>query len=155
MRRLIPLLLLPPVLAVAGDGGMPLSLEGLARDAAAGTVLLRTRADRDSDGDGVPDAGELRAHCDRSTLLAFHYRVVSPRDSASGQASGKRSAPRPARDWGPPSPPFRTLHPRVTVDAATAADADGWRIAKVDGLADVCGEAARPVNIPRPNVRGR
>jgi len=65
---------------------------------ATATYSDGTSADRlysvtvaDLDGDGVNDEGWLRAMCTNEVLTGlFFYSVKSPRDAASGQASGKR-----------------------------------------------------------------
>src|SRR5437764_1274192 len=44
----------------------------------------------DLDGDGLPDDAYLRLTCDAGKLQQAAYEVKSPRDIATGQASGKR-----------------------------------------------------------------
>ena len=45
----------------------------------------------DLDGDGVADEGWLRVACaDGAVTAAYYHSVKSPRDAASGMASGKR-----------------------------------------------------------------
>ena len=89
---------------------------------ASGTIVLRatatfsdgTSADRlyevtsdaDSDGDGVNDSGWLRVRCDGGVVAAVYHTVKSPRDAASGMASGKRMH-RPftiIKEWGASTP---------------------------------------------------
>ena len=47
-------------------------------------------------------------HEGKISCLAFHYNVKSPRDSASGQASGKRTHQPVSfvKTWGPATPQF-------------------------------------------------
>lgn len=58
-------------------------------------------ADTDSDGDGVPEEGTMRITCTGTTESSVSYKL-SPRDSASGLATGKR-----------------THHPMRTIDKAS------------------------------------
>lgn len=49
-------------------------------------------SDRDSDGDGLEDSGLLRVTCSNGAVVdaAYKHDVKSPRDAASGLATGKR-----------------------------------------------------------------
>jgi len=87
------LCLMVPAAAVAGGAG-----SGTINYRATATYSDGTSADRlysvtvaDLDGDGVADEGWLRAMCTNQVLTGLYFfSVKSPRDAASGQASGKR-----------------------------------------------------------------
>ena len=88
------------------SAALAMGAAGAADAAASGTIVLHatatfsdgTSADRlyavvspaDLDGDGVMDQGWLRVACTQGAMSAVYYAVASPRDSASGMASGKR-----------------------------------------------------------------
>ncbi|HMI39790.1 MAG TPA: hypothetical protein VK485_01000 [Sphingomicrobium sp.] len=83
--------LLIPAGALAGDAS-----SGAINNRATATYSDGTSADRlysvnvgDLDGDGRSDEAWLRVRC-ADGVVAAAYEVKSPRDSASGQASGKR-----------------------------------------------------------------
>jgi len=72
-------------------------------DGSSADRLYEVKSDADSDGDGLNDSGWLRVACDGAVVSAVYYTVKSPRDSASGQASGRRMH-RPfkiIKEWGP------------------------------------------------------
>jgi hypothetical protein len=85
--------LLVPAAALAGGAS-----SGTINYRATATYSDGTSADRlysvtvaDLDGDGVNDEGWLRAMCTNDVLTGLYfYSVKSPRDAASGMASGKR-----------------------------------------------------------------
>lgn len=101
-------------------GNFDLTIEGVAVQ--DGHTYLKVQSSRDLDADGVPDEGVVRLECAGGKLRAAHYNVKSPRDSASGQASGKRTH-HPVtfvKEWGPTTPQlyqakFTSIeHPRIT-----------------------------------------
>jgi hypothetical protein len=60
-------------------------------DGSSADRLYRVTRDEDSDGDGVPDETWLRVACSGGAVTgAWEYKGPSPRDVATGQASGKR-----------------------------------------------------------------
>lgn len=85
--------LLVPAAALAGGAG-----SGTINYRATATFSDGSSADRlysvnvgDLDGDGVADEGWLRVACgDGAVAAASYYSVQSPRDAASGMASGRR-----------------------------------------------------------------
>lgn len=143
---------------------------------ASGTIVLRatatysdgTSADRlyevtsdaDSDGDGLNDSGWLRVACDGTTVSAVYHTVKSPRDSASGMASGKRTH-KPftiIKEWGPSTPMLGktgagggggggVIGSRASWDLAkgkgarTAGTAAGYDVKKVEGTGARSGSA--------------
>lgn len=68
-----------------------LTITGISEATADGIPLQVTAGDLD--GDGVSDSGMLLLRCSGGSVSSamLHYNVKSPRDSASGQASGKRT----------------------------------------------------------------
>jgi hypothetical protein len=87
----------------------------------------------DLDGDGVSDDAYLKLICADGKLQQALYQVKGPRDSASGQASGKRMH-KPVtfvKEWGPASPQLLTVKPTYDVktlkgNERVAADPEGW-----------------------------
>jgi hypothetical protein len=92
--------------SIISSAALLIPAAGMAADASSGTINSRatatfsdgTSADRlyavtvaDVDGDGTSDQAFLRVRCaDGVVAAAAYYSVKSPRDSASGQATGKR-----------------------------------------------------------------
>ena len=76
-------------------------------DGSSADRLYSVRLDADSDGDGIGDEAWLRVRCDGGAAAAvYYYTVKSPRDAASGQASGKRMH-KPftiTKEWGASTP---------------------------------------------------
>ncbi len=75
-------------------------------DGSSADRLYVVRTDADSDGDGVGDDTYLRVRCDGGAMAAVYHTVKSPRDAASGQASGKRMH-KPitiTKEWGASTP---------------------------------------------------
>lgn len=86
----IPALALAPETAsVASRSASPapatLTVTGTFSDGTA--RLIDVSSDMDSDGDGVLDQATIQAACDGTHLT---HAVISPRDAASGMATGKR-----------------------------------------------------------------
>jgi len=114
----------------------------------------------DLDGDGRADEAYLRLTCDAGALKQAEYSVKSPRDAASGQASGKRMH-KPitiTKEWGPATPMLSAVKPTYNVknmDRARVAG-DGWSpmtLANADGLCPATEEAARKVTKTRSNIQ--
>ena len=103
----------------------------------------------DLDGDGRPDDAYLKLACADGKLTQAWYQVKSPRDAASGMASGKRTH-KPVtfvKEWGPATPQLSALRPTYDVKMAKGArlSASGWApisLANTDGLC-VAAEAAK------------
>jgi hypothetical protein len=116
--------LLIPAAVVAGGAG-----SGTINYRATATYSDGTSADRlysvnvgDLDGDGAQDEGWLRVACaDGAVTAAFVHSVKSPRDSASGQASGRRM-----------HKPFK-FTAELDRTAGPVGKTVGWDIKKVEG----------------------
>jgi hypothetical protein len=92
--------------SVIGVAALLIPAAGLAGSAGSGTINYRasatfsdgSSADRlysvtvaDLDGDGAADESWLRVACaDGAVVAAYYHSVKSPRDAASGQATGRR-----------------------------------------------------------------
>ena len=149
-----------PVLAAGAD--YSLTVEGIGRTTGAGPVYVKVRSSADSDGDGLGDAAVLRLQCSGAQLAAAALRsdVRSPRDAASGMASGKRTH-HPVtfvKEWGPSTPQFRELLPRIRVSSVPSAraDAEGWMpvsMAGADGLCPAAEAARATINTSRSNIK--
>lgn len=150
-----------PVLAASADA--TLKVEGIGRTTGAGPVYVKVRSSADRDGDGLGDAAVLRLQCSgaQPVAAALHYEVRSPRDSASGMASGKRTH-HPVtfvKEWGASTPQLRELLPRFRVSSlpSARADAEGWVPVTMSGADGLCpaAEAARAtINTSRSNSKG-
>ena len=84
---------------MAVDDWHTLAITGVASDA-NGPLYLQVHAG-DLDGDGLPDDAVMKLVCAAGKLSNASY-IVSPRDSATGQASGKRQH-KPVtfvKEWG-------------------------------------------------------
>ena len=172
MRSLIPLLAFPAVAtatlgvaAIAQDvtDEVSMRVKGVGRDAAAGPIYLLVETGKDIDGDGVPEAGVIRLNCSGSgpAAAALHYDIKSPRDSASGQASGKKTTPvRSVKEWGATTPQLYQVRlsstdlPKITPKIAKeshgrVAVAGGWQPVSLAEPAAVCRAATDAVTRSR------
>jgi hypothetical protein len=138
-------------------------VKGAARDAPSGPIFLKVESSRDDDGDGKPDEGVLRIVCARDQVqsASFHYNVKSPRDSASGMASGKKRTHHPVtfvKEWGPSTPQFFQARLRTLVTAKSkprSAISAGWipvALSNTDGL---CAAATASLLTAGPSKRNQ
>lgn len=136
-----------PLLLAAGS----LTIIAVGADPTPGPIYLKVAAG-DLDGDGAPDEAILKLRCAGGTLEDARY-IPSPRDSATGQASGKRTHKpmKIIKEWGPSTPQLREIKASYDVKkvegARLAADADGWLPMTLTGADGLCpaAEAARIV----------
>lgn len=138
-----------------------INLQGVLRETPTGPIYVRFSSAGDLDGDGLPDDGFLQLTCTGGELRGAQYHVKSPRDSASGQSSGKRTH-HPVtfvKEWGAATPQLMAMTPTYDVKAARGvhtASAGGWttiRLSNADGLCAAAAAAARQVNKSKSNVR--
>ena len=127
---------------MAMDDWHTLAITGVTGES-GGPLSLRVHAG-DLDGDGIPDDAVVELTCTAGKVTDASY-VVSPRDSASGMATGKRQyAPvRITKEWGAASPQLSAMKPQYDVKKLKGNErlADGWTrisLANTDGL---CGAA--------------
>ena len=159
--------LIAAVLAVTSSAGIAasadyyLKIEGVGRNSVAGPIYLKVVSTGDLDGDGRPDEGVVRLNCTRGKAGAahFHYNVKSPRDSASGMASGKRTH-HPVtfvKEWGPSTP--QLFQARVGYDLKSNTKgrvaSDGWQmmtLRNADGLCPAAIDAVKATK-SRSNIQ--
>ena len=84
-----------------------LKIDSVARETAQGPIYLKAQSSGDLDGDGLPDSAVIRIDLRRRRRCpTAQYQVTSPRDAASGQATGKRMH-KPftiVKEWGAATP---------------------------------------------------
>lgn len=139
-----------------------INLQGVLRESPTGPIYLKFSSTGDLDGDGLPDDGFLRLTCAGGVLEAAHYTVKSPRDSASGMASGKRTH-KPVtfvKEWGPATPQLNKVKPTYDIKEAKGArmamDGGGWtaiRLSNADGLCAAAAAAAKVVTKTSSNIQ--
>lgn len=146
---------------MATDSWHGMDIYGVAADG-TGPMYLQVHAG-DLDGDGRPDDAVVKLVCAGGALSSAHYNVVSPRDAATGQASGKRMH-RPVtfiKEWGPATPQLAAMKPTYDVKkvegtgARMGADSQGWTpiaLAGADGLCDAAATAVKATKT-RSNIQ--
>lgn len=144
---------------MAADDWHALSIYGVAGDG-SGPTYLQVHAG-DLDGDGLPDDAVVRLTCAAGQLQAAHYNVKSPRDSASGMASGKRMH-KPitvTKEWDAATPQLMKVKPTYNIKEAKGArmmaDGGGWTslaLANADGLC-TASQAAVKATKTRSNIQ--
>ena len=100
----------------------------------------------DLDGDGLGDEAFLKLVCaDGAVTQALMRNVKSPRDSASGMASGKRQhgTVTIVKEWGPSTPQFKTMKTGYNVKTMDRArvNAEGWWPVELTGSDGLCAAA--------------
>ena len=104
-----------------------------------GHTYLDVQSSADIDEDGVLDEGIVRLQCAGGELRAAHYTVKSPRDSASGMASGERMH-KPftlIKEWGAATPQLRSMRIGYEIGKDVREVTDGWdrlSLSNADGL---------------------
>ena len=153
MRKIliIAALLCASSAAGAASADYYLKIEAVSRPTVAGPIYLKVSdfRDTDSDGDTIPDEAILRLNCAGGKLRAAHYNVKSPRDSASGMASGKRTH-HPVtfvKEWGPSTPQLRALKVGYDLKSNTKArvTSDGWQMVSLTNADGLCAAAQNGV----------
>jgi len=146
--------------AVAASADYYLKIEGVARGSADGPIYLKVSSIGDLDRDGLPDAAVVRLTCAGGSLRAADYRVTGPRDSASGQASGKRMH-KPftiVKEWGSASPQLIAMKIGYDIKkvegtgARGVTAADDWHAITLSNAGGLCA-AAGAVRKTRSNIQ--
>jgi hypothetical protein len=142
------------------DDWQALSIHGVGA-ASQGPIYLEASAG-DLDGDGLPDSAYLRLDCAGGVLKQAQYQVKSPRDSASGQATGKRMH-KPmtiVKEWGAATPQLMAIKPTYDVKKVEGTGArvmpGEWApmaLANADGLCAAADVAAKRVTKTRSNIQ--
>ncbi|HVM21811.1 MAG TPA: hypothetical protein VM308_00725 [Sphingomicrobium sp.] len=147
--------------AVAASADYYLKIEGVSRPSAAGPIYLKVVGAGDVDGDGIAEQGIVRLNCAGGEVRAAHFQssVTSPRDAASGQASGKRTH-HPVtfvKEWGPSTPQFRELKTgwdiKKNEGARMVADAGGWTSISVEDNPGLCAAAEEAAKVKATKSR--
>ena len=143
----------------AASADFYLKIDGVA--AHGGHTYLKVSAG-DLDGDGMADEAVVRLQCAAGKVVAAHHNVKSPRDSASGMASGKRTH-HPVtfiKEWGPSTPQLREMKVSYDVKKVEGTGArtgnDGWQMLSLtgaDGLCPAAEAAAAKVSKSRSNIQ--
>jgi len=114
----------------------------------------------DLNGDGVADEAYLKLVCADGVLKQALYTVKSPRDSASGQASGKRMHKpiRFVKEWGAATPQLSAVKPTYNVKnmEGSRLASDGWSpvsLSNADGLCPLAEAAAKTVTKTSSNIQ--
>lgn len=124
--------------AVAASADYYLKIDGVAQAAPGEPLLLKVASAGDLDGDGLPDDGILELTCAGSSIqaAAMRFHVKSPRDAASGQASGKRQH-QPlmlSKEWGKATPKLAGMKVGYDVKKVEGTGARaGYDVKKVEG----------------------
>lgn len=137
------------------------SIVAVGGDPATGAPVLHLRSTGDLDGDGAPDEAYLKLACAGGTVKdALFHSVESPRDAASGQATGKRthSPVTFVKEWGPSTPQLSAMKPTYDLKKGTkarTADSD-WvavTLGDADGLCAAAEDAVAKITKSRSNIQ--
>jgi hypothetical protein len=145
-------LLLLATTATAASSDYYLKLDSVSRESPQGPIYLRAQSTGDLDGDGLPDTAVIRISCDAGVSPAAQYQVISPRDSASGQATGKRMH-KPftiVKEWGAATPALMAMKTgydvkKVEGTGARTMAVDDWSPIALSDSEALCAEAATAV----------
>ena len=164
----MPILALIAAAAVAPGDGKTMALDdwhaltilGVGSGLPAGSPYYLHVKAGDLDGDGRADEAYVRLVCADGALKEAQYTVKSPRDSASGQASGKRMH-KPVtitKEWGPSTPMLNKVRPTYNVKSmeGSRVASDGWTpmsLASADGLCPAAEAAAKRATKTRSNIQ--
>jgi hypothetical protein len=148
--------------AATAAAPMKINLQGVLRESPTGPLYLKFSSAGDLDEDGLADEGYLKLTCAGGELRSVHYHVKSPRDSASGQANGKRTH-HPVtfvKEWGPATPQLMKVKPTYNIKQAKGArmtmDSGGWTaisLSDADGLCAAATAAAKVVTKTSSNIQ--
>src|SRR5437764_1391112 len=125
------MLLLLATASTASSADYYLKFDSVARETPEGPIYLKAQSTGDLDGDGMPDIAVIRMSCDAGTIHTAQYQVIGPRDSSSGQATGKRMH-KPftiVKEWGAATPALsamKTGYDVKKVEGARTSAIDDW-----------------------------
>jgi type VI protein secretion system component Hcp len=143
-------LLLVGSAAIGASADYYLKIDSVARDTPDGPIYLKAHSTGDLDGDGQPDGAIIRINCSAGSIHAAEYQVTSPRDAASGQASGKRMH-KPitfVKEWGPATPQLMAMKTGYDIKKVEGTGArgtmavDDWSPITLTDSEALCAEAA-------------
>ena len=155
-------LLLVASAAMAASADYYLKIDSVGRDA-GGPMYLKAHSSGDLDGDGLADNLVIRMECGAGLMHTAQYKVVSPRDAASGQASGKRMH-KPftiVKEWGAATPQLSAMRPTYDVKKVEGTGAragatmdDSWNPISLSNSEELCAAAATAkVTKTRSNIQ--
>ena len=110
-----------------------MSIYGAGGGGSGGTIYLQAHAG-DLDGDGVPDDAVLKLACAGGELRTAHY-ILSPRDAATGQSTGKRTH-HPVtfvKEWSAATPLLAQMRPGYDVKSNTKGRVAGYNVKENKG----------------------
>jgi hypothetical protein len=146
----------PDSKTMAMDDWHAMTITGVSSEA-SGPLYLRVQAD-DLDGDGLADDAVLKLVCAAGRLTNASY-IVSPRDAASGMATGRRQyAPvKIVKEWGAASPQLARMRPQYDIKTLKGNErmADGWTqiaLSNADGLCPAAQAAAAAIVKSKSNI---
>lgn len=142
-----------------------LAIYGVGRqEGGAGPIYLQVHAG-DLDGDGRPDDAVVKLVCERGKMvesaIRYEHSIRTPRDVASGQASGRRHhAPVTfVKEWGAATPQLMALKASYDLKQLKgnerAVTTDGWQMLSLNnanGLCDAAERAAGTVVKSKSNI---
>jgi hypothetical protein len=138
---------------MAMDDWHQLAITGVAGES-AGPMYLRVQAG-DLDGDGKADDAVMKLVCAAGKLTSASY-VVSPRDMATGQASGKRQhgSITIVKEWGAASPELSKIKPQYDIKTLKGNErtADGWTGVTLTNTDGLCGATQAAVVKSKSNI---
>ena len=143
------LLLVAANAAMAASADYYLKIDAVGLDP-GGPIYMKAHSSGDLDGDGRADNVVIRMECAAGVMHSAQYQVVSPRDAASGQASGKRMH-KPftiVREWGAATPQLMAMKASYDVKKVEGTGAraisyeDSWNPIGLANSEDLCAAAA-------------
>jgi hypothetical protein len=147
---------------MAHDSWHAMTILGVGGESSTGAPYYLRVAAGDLDGDGAADEAYLKLTCADGVLKQVQYQVKSPRDSASGQASGKRMH-KPmtiVKEWGAATPQLMAIKPTYDVKKVEGSGArsatDEWSpmtLANAGGLCPAAEAAAKRATKTRSNIQ--
>lgn len=153
-------LLLTANAAIAAHADYYMTFKAIGLDP-GGPIYMKAHSSGDLDGDGLADDVVIRMECAAGVMHTAAYRVISPRDLASGQASGKRMH-KPftiVKEWGPATPQLMAMKPSYDVKKVEGTGAktmgeDSWHQISLANSEELCaGAAAAKVTKTRSNIQ--
>lgn len=128
-----------------------------------GPIYIKAHSSGDMDGDGLADDVVIRMECAAGVMHTAQYQVTSPRDAASGQASGKRMH-KPftiVKEWGAATPQLMAMKASYDVKKVEGTGArakttmvDDWNPVSLSNSEELCAAAAAAkVTKTRSNIQ--
>lgn len=155
-------LLLVANAAMAASADYYLKIDAVGRDP-GGPIYMKAHSSGDLDGDGRADDIIIRMDCAAGVMHTAQYQVTSPRDAASGQASGKRMHKpfKIVKEWGAATPQLMAMKTGYDVKKVEGTGAraktmmeDSWSPISLSNSEELCAAAAAAkVTKTRSNIQ--